>query len=110
MRRIKHTVFMILALLPLAAYLFGVFRSGTVSDFLSTVQTAFGDYGEFFEPMITPLLTDFVALADTTGVAVFGWLIGYYITLILVYLVFSLFTFLITIFMDKVDKIGGNRR
>lgn len=30
MRRIKHTVFLILALLPLAAYLFAVFRSGTV--------------------------------------------------------------------------------
>lgn len=110
MRRIKHTVFLILALLPLAAYLFAVFRSGTVPGFLTTVETAFGDFGGFFEPLITPLLSELVELTDTTGVAVFAWIIGYYVVLILVYLVFSLFTFLITIFMDKVDRIGGNRR
>ena len=67
MRRIKHTVFLILALLPLAAYLFAVFRSGTVPGFLTTVETAFGDFGGFFEPLITPLLSELVELTGYDG-------------------------------------------
>ena len=94
MRKIKNNVFMVLALLPLVSYLFCVFRGGSVPEFVTTVQTAFGDFGAFFKPIITPLLTNYVALSDNAGVTFFCWLIGYYITLLLVYLVFSLFTFL----------------
>lgn len=110
MRKIKNNVFLLLALLPLISYLFCVFRGGSVPEFLTTVQTAFGNFGMFFKPIITPLLTNYVALSDNAGVTFFCWLIGYYITLLLVYLVFSLFTFLITMFMDKIDSIKGGRR
>ena len=110
MRKIKNNVFMLLALLPLVSYLLCVFRGGSVPEFVTTVQTAFGDFGAFFKPIITPLLTNYVALSNNAGVAFFCWLIGYYITLLLVYLVFSLFTFLITMFMDKIDSIKGGRR
>lgn len=111
MRKIKNTVFMLLAVLPLAAYLFAVFRSGTTPDFLGTVTAAFGDYGAFFEPIISPMLANFVSLASSEGIALFAWLIGYYVSLLLVYLIFSLFTFLITMFMDKIDSIkGGGKR
>lgn len=110
MRKIKNNVFLLLALLPLLSYLLCIFRGGSVPEFVSTVQTAFGDFGAFFKPIITPMLTNYVALSDNAGVAFFCWLIGYYITLLLVYLVFSLFTFLITMFMDKIDSIKGGRR
>lgn len=110
MRKIKNNVFLVLVLLPLVSYLLCIFRGGSVPEFVSTVQTAFGDFGAFFKPIITPLLTNLVKLSDSVGVSFFSWLIGYYITLLLVYLVFSLFTFLITMFMDKVDSIKGGRR
>lgn len=110
MRKIKNSVFMLLALLPLASYLLSIFRGGSVSEFVTTVETAFGTYGGFFEPIITPLLTEFVSLSDSAGVAFFSWIIGYYITLLFVYIVFSLFTFLITIFLDKIDSMKGGRR
>ncbi len=109
MRKIRNNVFMILAVLPLLTYLLLVFRDGTAPAFLGTVTDAFGHFGNFFTPIITPLLTNFVALADPAGVATFAWIIGYYITLLFVYLVFSLFTFLITMFMDKVDSIKGGK-
>ena len=110
MRKIKNNVFLVLALLPLVSYLLCIFRGGSVPEFVNTVQTAFGDFGAFFKPIIAPLLMNLVNLSDSAGVSFFSWLIGYYITLLLVYLVFSLFTFLITMFMDKVDSIKGGRR
>lgn len=97
MRKIKNNVFLLLALLPLLSYLLCIFRGGSVPEFVSTVQTAFGDFGAFFKPIITPMLTNYVALSDSAGVSFFCWLVGYYITLLFVYIVFSLFTFLITI-------------
>ena len=109
MRKIKNKIMLILAALPFLTYLLVVFRSGEAPEFLLTLEATFGHFGMFFEPLITPLLTEFVALTDTVGVAIFAWFIGYYVTLILVYLVFSLFTFLITIFMDKIDAIKGGR-
>lgn len=81
-----------------------------VPEFVSTVQTAFGDFGAFFKPIITPMLTNYVALSDSAGVSFFCWLVGYYITLLFVYIVFSLFTFLITMFLDKIDSMKGGRR
>ncbi len=109
MRKIKNNVFLLLALLPLATYLFVVFRSGTAPDVLVTLENAFGSFGAFFEPIITPLFTEFVEITDSAGVALLSWCIGYYIALLFAYLVFSLFTFLITMFMDKVDHIRGGR-
>ena len=109
MRKIKNSVFMLLALLPLVAYLLCVFRGGSVPDFVATVQAAFGKFGMFFEPIITPLLSNFVSLSDSAGITFFSWLIGYYISLLFVYVVFSLFSFLITMFLDKIDSIKGGR-
>ncbi len=108
MRKIKSNIFFILAALPLLTYVIALCKLGEI-DFLTTATNAFGSYGEFFTPLITPLLTKFVPLADSAGVAVFAWLIGYYVTLLMVYLVFSLFTFLITLFMNKVDSMKGGK-
>lgn len=77
MRKIKNNVFMVLALLPLVSYLLCVFRGGSVPEFVTTVQTAFGDFGSFFKPIITPLLTNYVALSDNVGVTFFCWLISW---------------------------------
>ena len=107
MRKIKNNVMLIIAILPLGAFLLAVFRSGNVPNFLTLVQTAFGDFGAFFEPLLMPLFTKFVALTDGAGVALMSWIIGYYVALILAYIVFTLFTCLITLVMDKIDKIGG---
>ena len=98
---------LIIALLPLAAFLLAVSRSGTVPNFLEVMTSAFGNFGAFFEPILQPLFINFVALSDGAGVALLSWLIGYYVALLFAYLVFSMFTFLITLIMDKFDKIGG---
>ena len=109
MRKIKSNTMLLFALLPVLTFLLVIYRSGEAPEFLSTLESTFGHFGMFFEPLLTPLLMEFVPLTDTVGVSICAWIIGYYVTLILVYLVFSLFTFLITIFMDKVDKIKGGK-
>ena len=86
-----------------------MFRTGEVPSFVSSVETVFGSYGSFFTSIITPLFTSVgVVLCDSSALSFMSWLIGYYVCLILLYLVFSLFTFLITMFMDKIDSIKGN--
>ena len=107
MRKIRNNVMLIIALLPLLAYLFAVFRSGTVPNFLEVCQSSFGDFGAFFLPLLTPLFTSFVPLTDVAGVALLSWIIGYYIALLFTYIVFTLFTCLITLVMDKIDKLRG---
>ena len=107
MRKIKNNVMLILALLPLSAYLFSVFRLGEVTNFLEVVQAAFGDFGAFFEPILTPLLTEFVSITDAAGVELVSWIIGYYVTFLLAYILYELFTFVITFFMNKIDNIKG---
>ncbi len=109
MRKIKRAVFTFLALFPLLVYLLALVRTGDVTSFTGMMATVLGSFGEFFSPLIEPLLTSFVPLADPTGVSVFVWLIGYYVTLLLVWIVFSLFTFLITLFTDKVESMRGGR-
>ncbi len=110
MRKIKNNVFMVLALLPLLTFLLMIFRNGTSPNFLQVLTDTFGDFGMFFRPILTPVLTDFVQLTDEAGVALFTWLIGYYITLLFVYIIYNLFTLLITICMDKIDNIKGGFR
>ena len=110
MRKIKNNIFLALALLPLVAYALSIYRTGTVGQFVPMVTFALGDFGMFFVDIITPLLSEFVSLADSPGIQFFAWIIGYYVTLIFVYLVFSLFTFLVTLFMDKIDSMKGGRR
>lgn len=107
MRKLKNKIMLVIAILPLGAFLLAVFRTGNVPNFLTLVQTAFGDFGAFFEPLIAPLLMEFVAITDSAGVALLSWVIGYYVALLFAYIVFTLFTCLITIVMDKIDKIGG---
>ena len=107
MRKIKNNVMLIIAILPLGAFLLAVFRTGNVPNFLTVVQSAFGDFGAFFEPLLIPLFTEFVAITDSAGVALLSWIIGYYVALLFAYIVFTLFTCLITLVMDKIDKIGG---
>ena len=108
MRRLKNKVMLVLAVLPLLTYALVVFRSGVAPEFVTLMQETFGAFGAFFEPLFTPLLTEYVNLTSVEGVAFFSWIVGYYISLLFVYLIWSLFTFLITLFMDKIDKIGGN--
>ncbi len=113
MRKIKNNVFMLFAVLPIAVFFTILGREmyyGNVVTFLEAVQPVLGDFGAFFEPIIRPLFMDFVALSDEIGVANFAWVLGYYVTLLFINVLWSLFTFLITIFMDKVDRIKGVRR
>lgn len=110
MRKIKNNVFMVLALLPLVSYLLCIFRGGSVPEFVSTVQTCIRRFRRVLQAIITPMLTNYVTLSDSAGVLFFCWLVGYYITLLFVYIVFSLFTFLITMFLDKIDSMKGGRR
>ena len=98
---------MVLALLPFLVYLLMVFRTGELPSFVPAVTDVLGKFGGFFTPILTSLLSDLVDLSDASGIVFFSWLVGYYVVLLLVYLVFGLFTFLITMFMDKVDSIKG---
>lgn len=109
MRRIRTKIFFCLAVLPLLVYVLTVFRSGTAGNFVLIMTTAFGGFGAFFVDLISPILLDLVPLSSEAAVQTFSWMIGYYVSLLLVYLIFSLFTFLITIFMDKIDSIKGGR-
>lgn len=109
MRKIKNTVFLLLALMPILTYLLVVFRTGDATSFATVVQAAFGQYGGFFSDILSTMFSEGLNMADSAGVITFVWLIGYYISLILVYLVFSLFTFLLTVFSDRIDRIRGGK-
>jgi hypothetical protein len=108
---------MVLALLPLIIFILSVWGTARNSeDPMSCFSTAydvwtayFGSFDSFFEPILTSFLTSFVPLTDSLGVLVFSWLLGYYISLLLVYVVFSLFTFLVTMFLDKIDSMKGGK-
>ena len=108
MRKIRNNVMLIIALLPFLTYLFVVFRAGSAENFLEICRYAFGDFGAFFLPLLTPLFTSFVALTDGAGVELLSWIVGYYVALLFTYIVFTLSTCLITLVMDKIDKIRGN--
>lgn len=108
MRRLKNKILLVLAVFPLLIYALSVFRTGELISFYDAVTPVLGDYGAFFEPAVTALLTNFVELANAAGVQLICWLIGYYTILLFAYILYSLFTFLITFFMDKIDKMKGN--
>lgn len=93
--------------MPPLAYLLVVFRSGEAPELLPTLQTVFGDFGAFFEPILTEFFNGFVNLADAAAISLIAWLFGYYVVLILVFVLFSLFTFLVTFFTDKIDRMRG---
>lgn len=107
MRKIKNNVMMLIAVLPIVAYLLSIFKTGTFPNFYDTVVNTFGDFGSFFYPIITPLLQGFVEIADSNGISLLGWFIGYYVALLFTLLLFELFTFVITFFMNKIDNIKG---
>lgn len=109
MRKLKNSVMLILALLPLITYCLSVYQTGNIISFVDAMELAFGEFGIFFVDIITPLLTSFVPLTNTAGVELFAWLIGYYVVLLFVTIVFNLFTFLVTMVMDQIDKIKGNK-
>lgn len=108
MRKIKNSVLLLFALLPFLVYLLYVIRTGETPSVHTFLVSVFGDYSMFFFPKLV-FFRDSIQLVDTVGARIFAWFMGYYIFLIVMYVVFSMFTFLITMFLDKIDRIKGGR-
>lgn len=108
MRKIKNSVLLLFALLPFLVYLFYLIRTGEAPSVHTFLVSVLGDYSMFFFPKIV-FFRDSISLVDTAGAKIFSWFMGYYIFLIVMYVVFSMFTFLITMFLDKIDRIKGGR-